>query len=281
MFSDASSVYLNFFLFFFFLVNFLQEAYTAWVKSFKMYPIELVKRARSFWNSMRNWLAANFPEALNTLNRGASENQIKLTERTLGINLPLPTRILYRICNGQRKLTNSPKIEGLTYGIIGGYEFYRHFVNVHLLPLEQVVTTTKHVSGDLDFMERMDVVTIATSLNLRKLFFLDCNRGQLYVGTQNMVTDGELMPCVPESLIKLGDGADMLQDGLMVWLEEHLRRLQSGVIGTRVLRKYNSMSLFPEAPPLCSTAVTNGVKVCATVDSYNLRFGLIFRYIDK
>lgn len=232
-----------------------------------MYPLELVKRARSFWTSMRNWLAANFPEALNTLNRGASENQINLTERTLGINLPLPTRVLYRFCNGQLTLTNRSKIKGFTsLGIIGGYEFYNHFVNVHLLPLEQVVTTTERVSGDLDFMARMNVVAIATSLNLRKLFFLDCDGGQLYVGTRSMVTDGELMPCVPESLVKLGDAADMQQDGLMVWLEEHLRRLQSGVIVTRVLRKYNSISLFPEAAPLCSTAVTNGVKVCIVVD---------------
>ncbi|KAF3330886.1 F-box protein SKIP16 [Carex littledalei] len=242
-----------------------KEAYTAWAESFKMYPLELVKRARSFWTAMRNWLAANFPEALNTLNRGASENQIKITERALGISFPLPTRVLYRFCNGQLTLTNDSEIKGITnYGIIGGYEFSSHFVNVHLLPLKQVVMTTRHVSGDLDFMAKMNVVTVATSLNLRKLFFLDCNRGQLYVGTQNMVTDGELMPCVPESLVKLGDGADMLQDGLMVWLEEHLRRLQSGMIGTRVLRKYPSISLFPEAPPLCSTAVTNGVKVRAS-----------------
>ncbi|KAJ4730394.1 F-box protein SKIP16 [Rhynchospora pubera] len=238
-----------------------KEAYKAWVESFKMYPLELVKRAKRFWTSMRKWLAENLPEALDTLNRGASENQIKLFERTQGINLPLPTRVLYRFCNGQLTLMNRSKIKGFNnYGMMGGYEFYSHYVNVHLLPLEQVVIITKHVSEDLDFMARMNFVLLATSLNLRKMFFLDCNRGQLYVGTQNL-THEELMPCVPGSLVKLGDSAGVLQDGLMVWLEEHLRRLQSGAIGTRILRKYNSISLFPEAPPLCSTAVTNGVKV--------------------
>ncbi|KAJ3703726.1 hypothetical protein LUZ61_007431 [Rhynchospora tenuis] len=239
-----------------------KEAYKAWVESFKMYPLGLVKRAKRFWTSLRNWLAEKFPEALNTLNRGASENQIKLFERTQGINLPLPTRVLYRFCNGQLTLNLSKIKEFSNYGIIGGYEFYSHYVNVHLLPLDKAVVITKHLSEDLD-IARMNLVPLATSLNLRKMFFLDCDRGQLFVGTQNLTYE-ELMPCVPESLVKLGDSADVLQDGLMVWLEEHLRRLQSGAIGTRILRKYNSISLFPEAPPLCSTAVTNGVKVRAS-----------------
>ena len=82
---------------------------------------------------------------------------------------------------------------------------------------------------------------------------------------------------VTESLVKVGDDSNMLQDGLMVWLEEHLRRLQSGDIGTRVLRKSNSISLFPRNPPLCSTAVTNGVKVCTVVDPFNL---YLFHFSD-
>jgi len=71
------------------------------------------------------------------------------------------------------------------------------------------------------------------------------------------------MPCVPKSLIKAAD-CDMPQDGLLLWLEEHIRRLQNGMIKTRALKTSRYICLYPEAPPLCTSATTNGVKVRAS-----------------
>ena len=55
-----------------------------------------------------------------------------------------------------------------------------------------------------------------------------------------------------------GDGQ---QDAMLLWLEEHARRLENGIIKLREGKKIRSISLFPEEPPSCSTAITSGVKV--------------------
>jgi F-box protein 3 len=48
---------------------------------------------------------------------------------------------------------------------------------------------------------------------------------------------------------------------MLLWLEEHGHRLHNGMIKLRDEGNIKSISLFPEESPLCSTAVTNGVKV--------------------
>jgi F-box protein 3 len=100
---------------------------------------------------------------------------------------------------------------------------------------------------------------VATSWFHPKTFLLNCSNGELYVGTNNLLL-GEMLPCVPKALIKPTDN-ELPQDGLLLWLEEHLRRLQNGMIKTRLLMKSRYISLYPEAPPSCTSAVTNGVKV--------------------
>uniref|UniRef100_A0A5B7AWT6 Putative F-box protein SKIP16 n=2 Tax=Davidia involucrata TaxID=16924 RepID=A0A5B7AWT6_DAVIN len=97
------------------------------------------------------------------------------------------------------------------------------------------------------------------------MFFLNCTNGQLYVGTKNL-TDGEMIPCVPNALISSvpDSRSSQQQDAMLLWLEEHGRRLENGIIKLREEGKFRSISLFPEELPLCSTAVTNGVKVRAS-----------------
>jgi F-box protein 3 len=55
--------------------------------------------------------------------------------------------------------------------------------------------------------------------------------------------------------------SDKIQDGMLLWLEEHGHRLQRGFIKLIEEGRAKSINLFPEEPPLCSTAVTNGVQV--------------------
>lgn len=235
-----------------------------------MYPLPLVRRAKQCWCSLRSWLAENFPEANSTLNKGASEAEIKFAEEELGFKFPLPTKVLYRFCNGQRTMTgnSSEKRRLASLGIIGGYEFYDHIVNMHLLPLERIVSITKLLTKELDFLARRRLILVGASLYFQKFVLLDCDSGQLFVGTKKLMFNGDMMPCVPKSLVRLAD--DTPQDGLLLWLEEHCRRLQSGMIRTRVSRKLRSISLYPEAPPSCSLAVTNGVQVWAIL--YSIKY---------
>ncbi|KAF7824341.1 F-box protein SKIP16 [Senna tora] len=240
--------------------------YQIWREAFLMYPWSLVKRVKRCWDRIKTWLANNFPEAEATLCKGASEAEIQELENYLKVKLPLPTRILYRFHNGQEftseDLTKSAP--GSSLGLIGGYSFYNHSVNVYLLPINQVILETQQIIRHLGFSSRSKyVVLAASSTSSEKLFFLNCTDGQLYVGTRNLATDGEMIPCVPHGLISLAHGlnGDKLQDAMLLWLEEHGRRLQNGIIKIHEEGNVRSISLFSEEPPLCSTAITNGVQV--------------------
>lgn len=229
-----------------------------------MYPLSLVKRAKECWTSIRSWLSDNFPEINDTLRKGVSEAEIQQAEKILGVKLPAPTKVLYRLCDGQGTFAKkaAKNIFLADFGIIGGYEFYDHLVNVHLLPLRIAVSETKKLTREASVLTMPKCIVVAASFYWTKFFFLNCSSGQLYVGTQNLLENGEMMPCVPRELVKLTADAnfDMPQDALLLWLEEHDRRLQSSMIKTRNLSS-RSICLFPETSPYCSVAVTNGVQV--------------------
>lgn len=243
-------------------------AYGAWREAFHMYPWSLVIRAKRCWNRIKIWLAANFPEVLDTLHKGAKEDEIKSLEMRLKIKLPLPTRVLYRFCNGQE--VKMDEVSGSTpwnlVGLIGGYLFYEHLVNVFLLPLELVASETKGIIRQLGFSSRSKYIVAAASCTNEKIFFLNCSNGQLYVGTRNLMTDGEMLPCVPDSLISSvhDPKGSQLQDAMLLWLEELGQRLEHGIIKVRQEGKIRGINHFPEVPPLCQTAVSNGVKVRAS-----------------
>ncbi|KAF2322064.1 hypothetical protein GH714_006161 [Hevea brasiliensis] len=215
-------------------------AYGLWREAFSMYPWPLVKRVKRCWDRLKNWLTVNFPEAGATLQQGASETQIQQLEAVLKVKLPLPARVLYRFCNGQVfQDKDAPKSAfGNTLGLIGGYTFYHHLVNVFLLPLDRVIMDTKQIMRQLEisgsFRRKFIVVAMSSTIQ-EKLFFLNCTNGQLYVGTRNLATDLEMMPCVPSGLLRSVHDFNSDQQGCCF-----------------------------EEPPLCSTAITNGVKVRAS-----------------
>ncbi|XVF65623.1 hypothetical protein PTKIN_Ptkin09bG0264000 [Pterospermum kingtungense] len=245
-----------------------QAAYKLWREAFAMYPWPLVKRVKECWDKLKKWLSDNFPEAQATLRRGASESDIQQLETLLKVKLPLPTRLLYRFHDGQ-ELTykeHSETSQGSLLGIIGGYSFYTHLVNVYLLPVSQVIAETRAVIRHLGFSSRSKHIIVAASSESAKLFFLNCTSGQLFVGTRNLPTDGEMMQCVPDALIRSVHDlhGHQQQDAMLLWLEEHGRRLENGIIKVREEGTVRSISHFPEVPPLCSTAVTNSVKVHAS-----------------
>lgn len=238
-----------------------------------MYPWPLVKRVKRCWDRLKNWLSINFPEALVTLREGASEADIQELENALKVKLPLPTRILYRFHDGQElKGRYVDSIQGFPMGIIGGYSFYGRTVNVYLLPLRQVISETKSIIRDLGFSRRSKYIVVASSSTLiEKVFFLNCASGQLFVGTANLREDGEMMACVPKALINSVHEHDteQQQDAVLLWLEEHVRRLENGIIKLRETDNIRSLSLFPDDSPLCSVAITNGVRVSSTFSYYD------------
>ncbi|XP_041011655.1 F-box protein SKIP16-like [Juglans microcarpa x Juglans regia] len=245
-----------------------KASYQIWREAFSMYPWLLVIRVKRCWGRLNNWLDINFPEAKATLRTGVSEADIQEFERILKVKLPLPTRILYRFCDGQEFTSRSMvSAHGSSLGLIGGYSFYHHIINVYLLPLNEVISNTKVILRHPSFSSRSKyIVVAASSTYVEKFFFLNCTTGQLHVGTENLPIDGEMLPCVPNALINsVHDfNDDQQQDAMLLWLEEHGRRLENGVIKLHEEGGIRSISLFPEEPPFCSTAVTNGVKVRAS-----------------
>ncbi|XWS35297.1 hypothetical protein CRYUN_Cryun21dG0113900 [Craigia yunnanensis] len=244
-------------------------AYQLWREAFAMYPWPLVKRVKRCWDKLKKWLSNNFPEAKATLRRGASESDIQQLQTFLKVNLPLPSRLLYRFHDGQ-ELTDkehSATLLGSSLGIIGGYSFSHHLVNVYLLPISQVIVETIRVIHHVGFSSRSKYIVVAASSTYsEKFFFLNCTNGQLCVCTRNLPTDREMIQCVPNALIRSVHDlhGDCQQDAMLLWLEEHGHRLENGIIKVREERNVRSISLFPEVPPLCSTAVTNGVQVRAS-----------------
>lgn len=242
-----------------------KTAYQLWREAFAMYPWPLVKRVKRCWDKLKKWLSDNFPEAEATLRRGASESDIQQLQKLLKVKLPLPTRLLYRFRDGQ-ELKDKEPLHDSSLGIMGGYSFYAHLVNVYLLPISQVIVKTRWVMRRLGFPGRSKyIVVAASSIYSGKLFFLNCTNGQLYVGTRNL-SIGEMIQCVPHALIHSVHDlhGEQQQDAMLLWLEEHGHRLENGVIRVREEKNVRSINLFPEIPPLCSTAVTNGVQVRAS-----------------
>ncbi|KAG9441838.1 hypothetical protein H6P81_017692 [Aristolochia fimbriata] len=245
-----------------------KEAYKLWKEAFGMYPWSLVKRIKRCLSVLKTWVVLNFPEVASTLRRGASEAEIEEIEDALGVKLPIPTRLLYRFCDGQDIPESvSPENENLSaLGLIGGYCFYNYAVNVYMLPLREILMDTREFLRELSLSNGSTYIVVAKSSLMEKYFFLNCTNGQLYVGTGNLHTKGEMLPCVPDTLIPSGHEMNVCQqtDAMLLWLEEHGRRLQSGVIRVRREGEIRSISLFPELPPLCSTAITNGVRIRAS-----------------
>ncbi|KAG5375635.1 hypothetical protein IGI04_040231 [Brassica rapa subsp. trilocularis] len=198
-----------------------------------------------------------------TLRKGVTEDDLEELETALNVQLPLTTRLLYRFVDGQ-ELSSSSSSAGVDegpLGLIGGYSAYWHKVNVYLLPLKEVVRQTIDImAGDHNTISKnIVVVAVSAAPSSKKMFFLDCTNGQLY--TEN-TSSHQMLPCVPESLVCIN--GDQQQDAMLLWLEEHGRRLQTGATKVREQDNIKSISLFPEIPPLCSIFVTNGVQVRAS-----------------
>lgn len=221
-------------------------------------------RAKLCWDQIKGWLRSNFVEGLNSLVPGASLDEIKAAEKELGFQLPPSVRLLYQLCNGQELSADDCEYDNYSecsnyVGLLGGYYFYNHFVNVRFLPLQQLVDLTLAVRESEPrhrYLPQKRRVVIAASCHSPKVFFLDCDDGQVYVRTRNWQRNGETMPCTPNR----GDGVDA-KDGMLRWLEQYNHCLQTGQYNVRAEKGIRGISLFPMKEPFRTEAVTNRLQV--------------------
>ncbi len=123
----------------------------------------------------------------------------------------------------------------------------------------QVVKLTQRIVPHLQLPPGSHRVIVAASSHLNKFFFLDCDDGNIYVGTRNLLIDGEMMLCVPTEGSEVGREP---QDGMLRWLEGYAQALHTGMFHVRTEGSSGSISLYPETFPLCTATVTRGVQVC-------------------
>jgi cell wall assembly regulator SMI1 len=70
---------------------------------------------KELWERLELWLKSNYPELLDTLNDGATDEMIINAEEKLGIKFPNDFKESLKIHNGQKSNFDYP-------GLIGGYE---------------------------------------------------------------------------------------------------------------------------------------------------------------
>lgn len=205
---------------------------------------------------------------MTTLHKGATEDAIDNLESSLKVKLPLPTRLIYRFCAGQDLVEYTQSFSASLLGLIGGYSFTNYRVNVFLLPLDGVIRVTdgvrRHLIEHVGVPFGAEYLVVATSSTERlKFFVLSCSSGELFVGAENFLDSGKLCPCLPDDLIHpIHNVRDcQKQYSLLMWLEEHGRRLESGFVNIREEKNARYISLLPEESSLCYAAVTNGVEV--------------------
>lgn len=70
---------------------------------------------KELWERLETWLKAHYPELLNSLNDGATDNMIINAEEKMGIKFPNDFKESLKIHNGQKGDFDYP-------GLIGGYQ---------------------------------------------------------------------------------------------------------------------------------------------------------------
>jgi cell wall assembly regulator SMI1 len=86
---------------------------------------------KPIWDRIYVWLAANAPVVIDGLRPGASDEQIRQTERALGVTFPEDVRAAYRMHDGQSEDTSS--FEGFGWA-----------------PLERAMALWHHLKEGLD-----------------------------------------------------------------------------------------------------------------------------------
>ncbi|EFJ45155.1 hypothetical protein VOLCADRAFT_94568 [Volvox carteri f. nagariensis] len=257
---------------------------------------------------------------------GLSEAQVADMEMVLGFSLPHALKVLYRLYDGQslpcdavveNRIRHRARARGgsgvapaenlqaeinvdqdtmarsIFSGLFGGYAVYDHRVVSRLLPLRRAVlwreellqaatAASRHCGGLREGMDRLLPLTASYNPS-DKVVMADVVGGGVAVA--KVVPGGfELREAAPKS---------DTEDGPLRWFEEYARRLADGWYEVCDMDEHHPqlsrvISLFPMKPPCLVEAVTQGVRVRASVVyvpeakhqgrhlfAYSIRFSLL------
>eukprot|EP01103_Thecamoeba_quadrilineata_P002504 TRINITY_DN12455_c0_g1_i1.p1 TRINITY_DN12455_c0_g1~~TRINITY_DN12455_c0_g1_i1.p1 ORF type:complete len:409 (-),score=42.22 TRINITY_DN12455_c0_g1_i1:20-1222(-) len=195
------------------------QTYGAWFRSFGKYQTYYLPASRS-WRSLENWLQVQLPSVYETLNPGATEEELDEAEKALEQPLPLAARVIYRIHNGQNP--NSCQYKGL----FGGYQFYSHHINVEFIPIDIAARISRKHPNYLFF-------AISRISSRNKIIVLNLLTG--IVGVFN--DDREVIACSP---------AGATNDGMLQWFMNYANKLSAGEFQIRTNPKWGrQIVLFP------------------------------------
>jgi len=145
-----------------------------------------------------------------------------------------------------------PFHESALHGLFPAYAVYDHLVSTRLLTLEAATRHTAKCKEVHILTEGSALVLFAASFDLGKLLFVDALTADVFVGLR---TRGLHRACPPG-------------EGLLRWLEHYADELQAGQYGVGLVEQgapqTRAIRAFPQLPPLCSVAVTLGVRVEAS-----------------
>jgi len=228
------------------------HAYRAWHAQFGAYArLGIFLRGKNTLSTLRSFISTHLPPVAHSLLPGTSEAAVDILRAALQLPSVAPSlRLLWRLTAGQRL-----EGEGLFLGCLGGYAAYDHICNTRLLRLDEVVSATRQLRRRAVLAAGSTMVVVAASLTCNRLFFVDCVSAAVSVTTMT----GETVAATPPG----GEHA------LLSWLEHYVSCLSSGMFSVEEAvpgePASRSISLFPRHEPLLSSAVTNSVRVQASV----------------
>ena len=236
-------------------------AYASWHGEYGRYPNFL--RASRALRAIREWTAQHIPPVAASLLPGATEAEIDEFAESLALPCMHPAvRVVLRLCKGQNLLYDErmaehgahPFHESALHGILPAYAVYDHLVSTRFLTLKAAARhTAKCREVHILPATGSPCILFAASFQLGKLFFVNAETADVYVGLR---TRGLHRAC------------PALEDGLLCWLETYAQELSAGQYAVDELEQgepnTRAIRAFPRLPPLCSTAVTCGVRVEAS-----------------
>ena len=212
----------------------------------------LYTRLRACVEALRSFAAVHLPEASPSLLPGAAKEEVDALWRSSTFTarpFPAALRILWRLVRGG---VGADAQFGT--GILGGLQVYNHVSSSYFVTQAESFALSAMVG------QRADLLPVAASRPLTRLLLLHVHTGELFMYPRGRRAG--LERASPEGAA----------DGLALWLEAYVRKLQTGQFTVSPLSMEDvfsdmpspprSVSLFPTAtPPTPATAPAAAVRL--------------------
>jgi len=220
-----------------------KEVYMSYSNEWKRYS-QCYTKVKRTWDTIIGWLEKHHPEIIETLQPGASEQEIDDFETETGLRLDDEMRCSYRMFNGQKSKIN------IRHGLFGGYKCYDFHVNLRLMSLASMKAIHNQIKqSEEDIPLLYHLLPVARSYNALKHLFVvgkdlpvPYHKGRVIEFNQ---TFEDVFPVADNFLKLLTDYADNLTSGNFAITESN---------GPKEINRYPHIRGV-------SNAVTNGVDI--------------------